>query len=170
MSNARFVRGARSADFCSGHKCGHLITVNGGRWPDEMRLSDLEPLFICSACSKRGADVRPDFNWNRPVVPMMAYRPNTSGAVSFKSLTKAPVLSTALLATDRRPGLLSFARGLRGRSRIRLRSRRRVTDWLGLSTDRLRLRIANRFGKHLEQIGLSLRRHLLAHRPHSVTG
>jgi hypothetical protein len=25
-----------------------------------MRLSDLEPRFICSACGKRGADVRPE--------------------------------------------------------------------------------------------------------------
>jgi hypothetical protein len=26
-----------------------------------MRLSVLEPRFICSACGKRGADVRPDW-------------------------------------------------------------------------------------------------------------
>ena len=30
-----------------------------------MRLSDIEPRFICGACGARGADVRPDFNWNR---------------------------------------------------------------------------------------------------------
>ena len=29
--------------------------------PDHVRLSDLEPLFVCQACSQRGADVRPDF-------------------------------------------------------------------------------------------------------------
>ena len=28
-----------------------------------MRLSDLEPRFICAACGKRGADVRPNFSW-----------------------------------------------------------------------------------------------------------
>jgi hypothetical protein len=39
-----------------------------------MRLSDLESRFVCSACGKRGADVRPDFNWNKPPVPMMGYR------------------------------------------------------------------------------------------------
>jgi hypothetical protein len=33
------------------------------QWPDDVRLSDIEPRFICSACGKRGADVRPDFNW-----------------------------------------------------------------------------------------------------------
>jgi hypothetical protein len=26
-----------------------------------MRLSDLD---VCTACGKRGADVRPDFHWN----------------------------------------------------------------------------------------------------------
>ena len=32
--------------------------------PDEVRLSDLEPLFICRACGIRGADVRPNFDWH----------------------------------------------------------------------------------------------------------
>jgi hypothetical protein len=39
-----------------------------------MRLSDLELRFICSACGKRCADVRPDFNWNRKPVAMMGCR------------------------------------------------------------------------------------------------
>ena len=34
--------------------------------PDDVRLSDLEPRFICSACGQHGADVRPDFDWNKP--------------------------------------------------------------------------------------------------------
>jgi hypothetical protein len=34
-------------------------------WSDEMRLSDLEPRFICKACGKRGADVRPNYDWDR---------------------------------------------------------------------------------------------------------
>jgi hypothetical protein len=29
--------------YCSDHACSHLITMSGDRWPDEMRLSDLEP-------------------------------------------------------------------------------------------------------------------------------
>src|SRR3954447_10256055 len=35
------------------------------RWPDHIRLSDLEPLFTCQACGIKGADLRPDFNWNK---------------------------------------------------------------------------------------------------------
>jgi hypothetical protein len=34
--------------------------------PDDLRLSDLEPRGLSAkACGKRGADVRPDFNWSR---------------------------------------------------------------------------------------------------------
>jgi hypothetical protein len=29
-----------------------------------VRLSDIEPRLICMASGKRGADVRPDFNWS----------------------------------------------------------------------------------------------------------
>jgi hypothetical protein len=41
--------------------CGHHIALNADRWPDEVRLSDLEPRLACQGCGSRGADVRPDF-------------------------------------------------------------------------------------------------------------
>ncbi|MBW5438744.1 hypothetical protein FXB41_29475 [Bradyrhizobium canariense] len=41
--------------------CGHHVAVSADRWPDELRLSDLERRFICQVCGSRGADVRPDF-------------------------------------------------------------------------------------------------------------
>jgi hypothetical protein len=31
---------------------------------DDVRLSDIEDRFVCSACGKRCADVRPDFHWH----------------------------------------------------------------------------------------------------------
>ena len=37
------------------------INMDADRWPDDVRLSDIEPRFICKACGKRGADVRPHF-------------------------------------------------------------------------------------------------------------
>ena len=40
------------------------VAISGDRWPDDVRLSDIEERFVCQACGKRGADVRPDFNWN----------------------------------------------------------------------------------------------------------
>jgi hypothetical protein len=50
--------------YCSDYRCSHSIAISGDPWPDEMRLSDLELRFVCSACGRRGADVRSDFNWN----------------------------------------------------------------------------------------------------------
>jgi hypothetical protein len=35
-------------------KAGHTAD----QWPNDMRLSDLEPRFVCKACGKRGADAR----------------------------------------------------------------------------------------------------------------
>lgn len=52
--------------YCSDDKCGHwkrLGRAECGQWPDDVRLSDLKPKFVCEACGKRGADIRPDFDW-----------------------------------------------------------------------------------------------------------
>jgi hypothetical protein len=29
------------------------------QWPDDVRLSDIEPRFVCSICGRKGADVSP---------------------------------------------------------------------------------------------------------------
>jgi hypothetical protein len=47
--------------YCSDYKCSHSTTISADRWPDHVRLSDIEPLFTCQACGQRGADVRPDW-------------------------------------------------------------------------------------------------------------
>jgi hypothetical protein len=60
--------------YCADYRCSHSIAISGDRWADEVRLSDLEAGFVCSVCGYRGADVRPDFNWNKPEVAMMGYR------------------------------------------------------------------------------------------------
>ena len=52
--------------YCADYHCSHSMAMNADHWPDDVRLSDIEPRFVCAACGKRGADVRPDFNWNRP--------------------------------------------------------------------------------------------------------
>ena len=49
--------------YCADYRRSHSIAVSGDPWPDDLRLSDIEPRFVCRACGKRGADVRPDFNW-----------------------------------------------------------------------------------------------------------
>jgi hypothetical protein len=50
--------------YCADYKCSHSIALSADRWPDEVRLSDLEPQLVCKACGKRGADVRHDFDCN----------------------------------------------------------------------------------------------------------
>ena len=47
--------------YCADYKCAHYIAISGDRWPDDVRLSDIEPRFTCQACGRRGADVRPDW-------------------------------------------------------------------------------------------------------------
>ena len=49
--------------YCVEHRCSHCITVEAcaDRWPDDLRLSDIEDRFVCTVCGKRGADVRPDW-------------------------------------------------------------------------------------------------------------
>jgi hypothetical protein len=50
---------------CSDYHCSHWIAISGDRWPDEVRLSDLEPKFTCQACGRKGADVRANFDWEQ---------------------------------------------------------------------------------------------------------
>jgi hypothetical protein len=50
--------------YCSDYQFGHLAKISRDRWPDHIRLSALEAMFVCEACGARGADVRPDFDWD----------------------------------------------------------------------------------------------------------
>lgn len=54
--------------------CGHHIALSADHWPDDLRLSDLEPRFVCTACGRRGATVRPDFDLGKPSMAAMGYR------------------------------------------------------------------------------------------------
>ena len=47
--------------YCADYRCSHSTTMSGDRWSDDVRLSDIEALFTCQACGKRGSDVRPNF-------------------------------------------------------------------------------------------------------------
>jgi hypothetical protein len=53
--------------YCADFRCSHCVAMSADEWPDDVRLSDIEPRFVCKACGKRGADVRPDFG--KPVEP-----------------------------------------------------------------------------------------------------
>lgn len=50
--------------YCADYRCSHALQLEPAkvaRWPDDVRLSDLEPRFICKRCGCRGADIRPNF-------------------------------------------------------------------------------------------------------------
>jgi hypothetical protein len=46
--------------FCGDHKCGHSVVIDADCWPESLRLSDLQHLFVCPVCGHRGAEVRPN--------------------------------------------------------------------------------------------------------------
>jgi hypothetical protein len=61
--------------YCADYRCSHSIAISGDQWADDVRLSDIEERFTCRECGKRGADVRPDFNWwSSQATRMMGYR------------------------------------------------------------------------------------------------
>jgi len=35
--------------YCADYQCAHLAKISAALWPDHLRLSDLEPLFVCQA-------------------------------------------------------------------------------------------------------------------------
>jgi hypothetical protein len=41
---------------CTDYRCSHSMAMAAEGWPDDVRLSDIEPRFVCKACGKRGAD------------------------------------------------------------------------------------------------------------------
>lgn len=47
--------------YCADYRCSHSIAMSADCWGDELRLSDIERLFVCRQCGRRGAEVRPRF-------------------------------------------------------------------------------------------------------------
>jgi hypothetical protein len=63
--------------YCADYRCSHNVAMNADCWADDVRLSDIEDRFVCAACGKRGAEVRPDFNWDKKPTGGMGYRNTT---------------------------------------------------------------------------------------------
>ncbi|MHC4051389.1 hypothetical protein [Bradyrhizobium sp. 25ACV] len=57
--------------------CGHHVTLDAASWPDEARLSDVEPRFVCRGCGARGAEVRPDFERGNPKMAITGRQPES---------------------------------------------------------------------------------------------
>ena len=43
--------------YCRDHRCSHHVETNADGWGDEVRLSDIEPAFVCTRCGRRAAKV-----------------------------------------------------------------------------------------------------------------
>ncbi|WP_063958205.1 hypothetical protein [Bradyrhizobium manausense] len=44
--------------FCEDYRCSHNVKLAAeyvDRWPNELRISQLEPRFVCTACGMRGS-------------------------------------------------------------------------------------------------------------------
>ena len=55
--------GVRDVDiYCRDHRCSHHVETNADGWADDVRLSDIEPLFTCTRCGKKAAEIRPNFS------------------------------------------------------------------------------------------------------------
>ena len=48
--------------YCRDHRCSHSTTISADQWSDNIRLSGRRAGFVCTACGKRGAEVRPNFS------------------------------------------------------------------------------------------------------------
>lgn len=46
--------------YCRDFKCSHNVRMNADRWPDHVRISDVEPSFTCTACGRKGGEIRSD--------------------------------------------------------------------------------------------------------------
>jgi hypothetical protein len=62
--------------YCGEYKCAHSVVISSEGWPDQVRLSDLEPRFTCQVCGHRGADIRPLFEKARMGTEAAVARPS----------------------------------------------------------------------------------------------
>ena len=71
--------------YCSDCRGNNNIAISGERWPDHVRLSDLEPLFTCTACGLTGADapIKGNFNWEQE---QATKNPVQSGGLAWTGL------------------------------------------------------------------------------------
>ena len=51
--------------YCSDYHCSHWTAISADQWPDDLRLSEIEQRFRCQASGTKGADLRPNFHWER---------------------------------------------------------------------------------------------------------
>ena len=71
--------------YCTDYRSSHSTCLDADPWADDIRLSDIEPMFVCAARGRRGADIRPDW---RSLEPRPRRQPKTC---NFLPNTRTPV-------------------------------------------------------------------------------
>ena len=88
--------------YCADYHCSHSIEISADRWPDHVRLSDLEPLFVCLGMRPREAPISGQTligtNSQRPAAP---YR-RSRAARHFKNSSKSFLRASADAGTTSR--------------------------------------------------------------------
>ena len=65
--------------YCTDYRCSNLLKLTPDRvdqWPDDVRISEIEPRLVCTKCGLRGADLRPDFRPGRMGTNARAVNPS----------------------------------------------------------------------------------------------
>jgi hypothetical protein len=70
--------------YCADHRCGQAVRISGDRRPDHIRLSDLEPLFVCTGLRLMMSDSQP--KKMSVGVPMIGPAPTMRELVSVSTL------------------------------------------------------------------------------------
>jgi hypothetical protein len=89
--------------FCSDHRCGHfnIVPDDADHWADELRISDIEDKFVCTACSVCGAAGSPTRSRSQAASQRLRktdepFRSaNFSGVMLFRKLRRIGVCPTA---------------------------------------------------------------------------
>jgi hypothetical protein len=65
---------ARILVYCADFHCSPSVALRPIAGPTTYGCQTSSRGFVCRACGRRGADIRPDFNWNKPPTAAMGYR------------------------------------------------------------------------------------------------
>jgi len=113
--------------YCADYHCSHSSAISPNRWPDDVRLSDIEPLFTCQACGRKGADVGRTFigmgSRSRRWAIVEVFR---CAAKDDRAVAAPALMESAKITREERPRRRSAGTtwgrfsGLRGRGRMQI--------------------------------------------------
>jgi hypothetical protein len=83
--------------YCSDHRCSHHVETTADGWGDDVRLSDIESKFTCTACGKHWLR-----RWSR--------RPGENITTAGLDLERLPLNTQIRIGTSAKFGSLACAR------------------------------------------------------------